>query len=100
MLKGGDESNCKRKIAASVGTELTGWRRGLDRLACLALVASLNIIFSIYLENLPSTAIVISHLADSIPSPPGKRKVRRAKLTVFTSQHPQRILQTSPCRGR
>ena len=40
MLQGDDESNCKHKIAVSVGTQLVGWRRGLDRLpACLGAIS-------------------------------------------------------------
>lgn len=103
MLRGDDESNCKHKIAASVGTERAGWRRGLDRL--LSMVPSLNITFPVSsgkhtrplqnCYNLTHHSCVwkAGHPCGDYYKKKLKEKkkeacVRVVRLTVFTSQHP------------
>lgn len=98
MLWGDDESNCKHMIAASVGTELAGWRRGLDRLP--ALVPSLYITFPILLRkhvHPPQNGLnEIASCPFSVSKqhqPCCDRKklcacLRIVSLTVFTSKHP------------
>lgn len=107
MLWGDDESNFKQRIAASVGTQLAGWRRGPERLP--ALVPSLKHHLScFYLENmLAPTPLMRRHLIPAVcpqqPCNDYRRKAFGEQSSLPCSQasiHLQRILQRSPCRER